>query len=259
MIGEPLRYVAMGSSFGAGPGLRPRAQGSPRRSGRSAVNASHLLAQRLGLDLLDVTFSGATVAQLRRGGPGDVVAQVAAVDSNVSLVTITAGGNDVGYLPALTLASLPSPLGAAVSARRRVADLIDPVLTEQRFGQLDVEVRGLLGDIARSAPAAQVIVVGYLTILPPAGAAPEGLPPTVSSWGTATAERLAATLAGAAADAGATFADAGAASTDHHAWSREPWTNRFHYTLRGGAAYHPNAEGMRGVAGLIAREIAPRP
>lgn len=41
-------YVALGSSFAAGPGLRPRAPGSPRLSGRSAVNYAHLTAARLG-------------------------------------------------------------------------------------------------------------------------------------------------------------------------------------------------------------------
>ena len=43
-------YVAMGSSFAAGPGLPPRAPGSPRRAGRSAGNYAHLVASALGLD-----------------------------------------------------------------------------------------------------------------------------------------------------------------------------------------------------------------
>jgi hypothetical protein len=34
------------------------------------------------------------------------------VTPETSLVTITAGGNDVGYLPRLTLASVPWPLRA---------------------------------------------------------------------------------------------------------------------------------------------------
>ena len=54
------QYVAMGSSFGAGPGLTPRAPGSPRRAGRSAGDYAHLVARALRLDLWDVTYSGAT-------------------------------------------------------------------------------------------------------------------------------------------------------------------------------------------------------
>ena len=58
------RYVALGSSMAAGPGIRPSAPGAPFGSGRSARNYAHLVAERLGLDLVDVTFSGATTANV---------------------------------------------------------------------------------------------------------------------------------------------------------------------------------------------------
>ncbi len=58
------RYVALGSSMAAGPGLWPRAAGSPLLAMRSARNYPHLVAQRCGLDLVDVTFSGATTANV---------------------------------------------------------------------------------------------------------------------------------------------------------------------------------------------------
>jgi hypothetical protein len=48
----------------AGPGIRPSADGAPFRAGRSARNYAHLVAQRLGLDLVDVTYSGATTANV---------------------------------------------------------------------------------------------------------------------------------------------------------------------------------------------------
>src|ERR1700753_4097570 len=44
----------------AGPGIRPSAPGAPFGSGRSARNYAHLVAERLGLDLIDATFSGVT-------------------------------------------------------------------------------------------------------------------------------------------------------------------------------------------------------
>ena len=40
------RYVALGSSMAAGPGISPRAPGSPRAAMRSARNYPHLLAER---------------------------------------------------------------------------------------------------------------------------------------------------------------------------------------------------------------------
>ncbi len=104
------RYVALGSSMAAGPGIRPRAAGAPRWSGRSARNYAHLIARRYQHDLVDVTFSGATTAHVlterQRGAPP----QIAALDGTESLVTVTIGGNDVGYVPLLMAASLPRSL-----------------------------------------------------------------------------------------------------------------------------------------------------
>ena len=60
------RYVAMGSSFAAGPGLPVRAPGSPRRAARSASNYAHLVARNLALDLHDLTYSGATTGDILR-------------------------------------------------------------------------------------------------------------------------------------------------------------------------------------------------
>ena len=115
------RYVAMGSSFAAGPGISPRAAASPRRAGRSSGNYAHLVARPLGLDLHDVTYSGATTGDILRPSAAGQPAQLDAVTPDTRLVTITAGGNDVGFLPRLTLASLPWPLRALPRVRARVA------------------------------------------------------------------------------------------------------------------------------------------
>ena len=101
------RYVALGSSMAAGPGIRPRAAGAPFAAGRSARNYPHLVAERLSLDLVDVTFSGATTAHVLADRQRGVPPQVAALDGSEALVTITIGGNDVGYIPLLMAASLP--------------------------------------------------------------------------------------------------------------------------------------------------------
>ena len=58
------RYVAMGSSFAAGPGLKLRVKGAPLLAGRSQANYAHLVAARLGLELRDQTYSGATIAEI---------------------------------------------------------------------------------------------------------------------------------------------------------------------------------------------------
>ena len=86
------RYVAIGSSMAAGPGIRPGAPGAPWRAGRSARNYAHLLAEKLRLDLVDVTYSGATTAHLLTDRQNGAPPQVSALDGSESLVTTTIGG-----------------------------------------------------------------------------------------------------------------------------------------------------------------------
>jgi lysophospholipase L1-like esterase len=163
------RYVAMGSSFAAGPGLAPRVSASPRRAGRSSVNYAHLVARALGLDLQDVTYSGATTSDILTPSAAGQPAQLAAVAPDTRLVTVTAGGNDVGFLPRLTLASLPWPVRALPRVRTRVAGFGDPDATDERFAQLEGNLALIGRRLRETAPACRVLFVDYLTILPPRG------------------------------------------------------------------------------------------
>ncbi len=251
LIPAGSRYVAMGSSFGAGPGLTPRAPGSPRRAGRSASNYAHLVARALDLDLCDVTYSGATTDDILRPSARGQPAQLDAVTPATRLVTLTGGGNDVGYLPRLTLASLPGPLPALPAIRARIAGFGDPAATDERFAGLGRNLQAIVRGVRDRAPDCRVLFVDYLTILPAEGGHAGPPPAGIADWGRAIAARLAATTRSAAEATGAGYVAASAASAEHHAWSATPWTRRFHLSLRGGAPYHPNAAGMAAVAGLV--------
>ena len=58
------KYVAMGSSFAAGPGITTPDEGTPARCTRSKDNYARQLARRRGLKLTDVSCSGATTAHM---------------------------------------------------------------------------------------------------------------------------------------------------------------------------------------------------
>ncbi len=251
------RYVAMGSSFAAGPGLPSRVPGSPLPAGRSTSNYAHLVARALGLNLHDVTFSGATTGDLLRPSAAGQPAQLDAVSPDTALVTITAGGNDVGFAPRLTLASLPWPLHTLPRVRARVAEFGDTRATDERFAQLERNLAAIARRLRDRAPACRVLAVDYLTILPPEGHDPGAPPPAdIAAWGRVIAARLAATTRAATDAADWGHVPASAASADHHAWSAAPWARRFHLSLRGGAPYHPNAAGMAAVAELVVAALA---
>ena len=245
----------MGSSFAAGPGLRPRAAGAPLMAGRSQRNYAHLVAARLGLELRDQTYSGATIAQIaRRADAPRHPAQVDAVDGDTSLVTVTAGGNDVGYIPALIAASLPSWLPAR-SLRATARASTAPGAADQAFERLRTDLEALCTTI-RSRCDAVVVFTDYLTVLPADPAAvTRPLPPDAAARGRRTAARLTATISRVAAEQGCPFVSLAQASADYHAWSSDPWIRGFHLGPWGGAAYHPTVAGMAAAADLVTAAI----
>jgi lysophospholipase L1-like esterase len=239
----------------AGPGIRPRATGAPLGSGRSAHNYAHLVAERLNLDLVDVTFSGATTAHLltdhQRGAPP----QVGALDGSESLVTVTIGGNDVGYVQLLMAASLPRLARRVPLLGARISELLD---RDSRDGALAAVLDSLCAvgtALRRRALGARILFVDYLTILPPSGTPAPPLSEPDAALGRHVAATLERLTADAAAQTGCDVVRAGVASREHHAWSTEPWTTRPGVPLPGRAApLHPNGAGMRAVAELIAAQ-----
>lgn len=253
------RYVALGSSMAAGPGIRPRAAGAPRWSGRSARNYPHLVAERLNLQLVDATFSGATTAHLltdhRHGQPP----QITALDGSESLVTVTIGGNDVGYVPLLMAASLPRWARRLPLLGGRMAELLDRQARDGALAEVFDSLCAVGHALRQRAPGARIFFVDYQTILPPAGIPAPPLSEADADLGRHVAATLERLTADAALATGCEVVHAAAASRPHHAWSAEPWTTtpaRYGVPLPGRPApLHPNDAGMRAAAELIAAQL----
>jgi lysophospholipase L1-like esterase len=244
------RYVALGSSMAAGPGIRPAASGAPFGSGRSARNYAHLVAEQLSLDLVDVTFSGATTANVLTERQRSAPPQIEALDGSEELVTITIGGNDVGYVPLLMAASLPG------LARRlpAVRELLDRDARLKALDGIGDAIRAVGTAVRQLAPRARVMFVDYLTLLPAAGLPAAPLSAEHTELGRFVAARLEEATAEAAEATGCGAVRAGQASRDHHGWSPDPWAAAAGWPLPWRPApFHPNAAGMRAVADLISR------
>lgn len=246
------RYVALGSSMAAGPGISPKAPGSPLAAMRSARNYPHLVARDLGLDLVDVTYSGATTAHVLTDSQHGEPPQVEALDGSEALVTVTIGGNDVGYVPMLCAAALPAPL-------RWLPRCAVCAIPPPGAGTCGRWPKSSCGWVARSgdAPPGQ----GDVRRLPdPAAPARNGVPlsPRDVDLGREIAAELERLTAAAAGTTGCGVVRAAEASRAHHAWSARPWTtlpSRFPVPIPGHTApLHPNADGMRAVADLMVSE-----
>ena len=160
-------YVAMGSSFAAGPGVEPIIVPA---CGRSARNYPALVAERLGYDLVDVTSGGAAVADVLDRPQAlltgrTVPPQLAALVPDADLVTLTVGGNDVDYLLTLLRCSYRAdPDGAPATARAFFGTPVDPAAVDAALAALPARLAGLVDAVRQRAPQARVVLVDYLTV-----------------------------------------------------------------------------------------------
>jgi lysophospholipase L1-like esterase len=246
------RYVALGSSMAAGPGIRPSAPGAPFGSGRSARNYAHLVAEQRNLDLVDVTFSGATTAHVLTERQRSARPQIEALDGSEDLVTITIGGNDVGYVPLLMAASLPAAARRLPLLGARLRDLFERDAREDALREIGDSLHAVGTAVRQAAPRARVMFVDYLTLLPAEGVPAAPLSTEHADLGRFIAEGLEDATAAAARATGCGLVRAGHASRDHHGWSSDPWAAAAGLPLPWRPApFHPNAAGMRAIADVI--------
>lgn len=254
-LGAGAKYVAMGSSFAAGPGIPDYYEATPAPCYRSTQNYAHQLAERLSLSLTDVSCSGATTAHLT-GPRGNIPPQLDALTPDTRLITVTIGGNDLGYIGGLTASSCAG-LMMETGVEADCAPLIVPP-AEQTFSDLAQRMDAVAKEVRRRAPEAQLVFVDYLAVLPEAGTCPATpLNDFAADGARYTASRLAEITRTVAGDNGASVITASEFSKGHDACSAEPWMHG--YPRPGapikGTMYHPNAAGMTAVADALERVL----
>jgi len=251
------KYVAMGSSFAAGPGIPDYYEATPAPCYRSTQNYAHQLAARLELALVDVSCSGATTAHLT-GPRGAIPPQLDALTPDTKLVTITIGGNDLGYIGGLSAASC-----AGLQKETGVDGNCSPPAAfpaELTFNNLALRMDEIAKEVRHRAPNAKLVFVDYLAVLPETGTcAATPLDETAADGARYTARRLADITRKVAGENGASVVTASEFSKGHDACGAEPWMHG--YPRPGapvsGAMYHPNAAGMTAVADALERLLRP--
>lgn len=236
------RYVAMGSSYAAGLGLGEKTDG-PARCGRTLASYGHVLAARLGLSLADATCSSSTTEHVL--APWDELpAQIDSVTPETRLVTLTSGGNDVGFVRNLFAAACATiPQGG----RQPQCPTAKPP-TEDDWRALEGRLRRIAGEVRRRAPLARLVFIDYPTILPRQGgcAALLGSPADLAA-SRRDAERLAALTARVARQEGALLLRASRLTAHHGPCDADPWS--FGTTAPAGSVpNHPGAKAHAAIA-----------
>jgi lysophospholipase L1-like esterase len=257
MSGPGYQHVAaLGSSFAAGPGIHPVVD---RAAGRSGANYAHLTASRIGARLTDLTVSGATtdtiLEQPQRTLRHRFPPQLDGLPADADLVTVTAAGNDLGYIGGMGRAALAGRLAHRRLTRplgRRLLRGAVPAVTDEDLERATAGLVRIVEAVRLRAPGVRVVLVDYLTLLGehvrPSGAAPFGAAELTGL--RRVADGLSTAFATAAERTGADLVRASVLSAGHGLGSPEPWVTGFGLG-RGAAPFHPNAAGMAAVADAL--------
>jgi lysophospholipase L1-like esterase len=257
------RYVSLGDSYAAGP-LIPLQTGRPAGCLRSNRNYPALVARTLGVaEHRDVSCSGATTDDFsapQKTPLGTNAAQLDALSADVDLVTLTIGGNDVGFGEIVRECAKRSPRAPHGSACKDFYTAGGRDQLAERIAAAAPKVAAALGATADRAPDALVVVVGYPTILPDEG--PGCFPVVPLSPGDVaylreTEKRLNAMIEGEARDADVEFVDTYTPTIGHDACTPPgtKWVEGLLPTAPA-APVHPNALGMTAMAAAVAAELA---
>ncbi|MEV7414957.1 SGNH/GDSL hydrolase family protein [Streptomyces sp. NPDC089919] len=243
------RYVALGDSYASAAGVPDQVDTACARSGR---NYPALLTAALEPAAhRDVSCGGATTVHMTTSQNPTAPPQFAALTGDTDLVTLTIGGNDVGFadiitrcivLGAFNMSGSPCKTSYTWTGTDKLAATIDAAAPK---------IAATLDGIRQRAPHARILVTGYPAIIPADGTNC----PSVASiargdapWLRDTHERLNKMIAGQADAHGAVYVDTYAKSVGHDVC--KPAGTRWMEPLGSSAAapFHPNAAGEAAMA-----------
>ncbi len=224
----PIAYVAMGDSYAAGVGAGgyDLSSGTCSRSPRSYTAlwaGSHAVAS-----FTSVACRGATTTDVLNN-------QLGALGGGTTMVTITIGGNDAGFVQVVTtcLLGADGACGFAANAARSYATTILP-------GKLDRTYAA----IRSRAPHARVVVLGYPRLFElTASCGRFGMDVTKRRALDGAADALAGAIAARAGAAGFNFVDVRGVFAGHGICAGQPWINTTTWPVTD--SYHPNSAGYR--------------
>lgn len=257
---KPLHLISLGSSFAAGPGIPPP---SLRSAGRSANNYASILASTVPsiTKHTDLTISGATLSTIlsdpQKFFGTTFPPQIEGVTDDADIITLTAGGNDLGYVGGVMRDEVASRWWGSLLAR-----LLPAPASQLSVEELADKFGAVLEAVHARAPKARVFLVEYLTLL--------GADATSGRDVSMSEERIRyhRSVAGKLHEASALAVERVQRGGDGEPWcelvgvadkseghgvgSEENWVEGMDWrSAWNGNMFHPNERGMRAVAGIL--------
>ena len=139
------RYVALGTSIASGFGISVQSTSC----GRSSRSYPQLIAAHYGLEFVDVSCGAAVTANVLDTPQGDNPPQISAVTPDAKLITVTVGGNDIGYNATALVCGDPS------------TDCSPPATLDADLARARAALEDMLDKLETAAPSAQIVFVTY--------------------------------------------------------------------------------------------------
>jgi len=239
---QGAKYVALGSSFAAGPGVAAQLG----TCGRSDHNYSNLVASELGLSLIDVSCSGATTANIVDTPQNGAAPQIDAVSLDTALVTVTIGGNDISFTSS-TFAC------AGTGPDEHCTANLDQTAINEAVKQLPTDLGAMLDAVNAKAPQAAVVLVTYPRVCPldAVSCGELELSAEDTAYLAALGQKLEDTFVSVTSSRQSLIADAYVRAAGHGPCAAaERWVNGDN-VAETGIRFHPTAEGHMEMARLV--------
>ncbi len=246
------RYVAMGDSYSAAPGVPPA---PPNQCMRSRANYPSQVALRLDSRLDDRTCSAATIGHLSTPQAAGVAPQLDGLKRSTDLVTLSIGANPTltsGWFWGCGSVAATDPQASPCKDAMQTAsgDInITAIAAEQK------ELTATVAEIHRRSPHARLVLIGYPQIFPTSGSCPDRLPVAAADlpYADQVLRDLNSMIADVAKADGADFLDVYAATKGHDICAEDPWIQGKDTEVGVALFYHPRAAEQKVVADLLMR------
>jgi lysophospholipase L1-like esterase len=205
---------------------------------------------------LSAACSGATTVTLVQGFEGER-SQLAAIGPRTRTVTLSIGGNDVGFSSVATACNTVAPVPGAPSCATALAGsaaALQALTTAPAGGVTPLE--RLYRAVRAKAPHARLLVTGYPLLFPTtATTSPrcDVIQPAARQAVNAATLRLNAAVAAGAQGAGATYVDLVQPFAGHSSCEADPaasWINTI-VAQDVVSSFHPNPAGQRAIGGAL--------
>jgi lysophospholipase L1-like esterase len=259
--GQVGGYAIVGDSYSSGVGAGPYDSGT-NTSTNSCLRSANAFGRVYAAgppivypasSVQHAACSGATVTNLTTTGQYGEAAQISQIDPQSALVTVTIGGNDVGF------ASVLQTCIKAIASRTGCEDYYSQNDANNLSNAIDALQPSLVSTyeaIRTRAPGATVVAVTYPNVFLPGSSATSCLnigfiSDSDVAWLINTTAHLDNVIVDAANQAGIQVLDERYAFAGHELCSATPWVNGLLDSLQNldrSSSFHPNASGQAQLA-----------